>query len=282
MGALDFLTAADLRALVTEADCVDLLATALASGAVDPELDDPRLFSPAPRGEFLLMPGSSVQYTGVNVITIAPENPARGKPKIQGVYVLFGSDDLAPLKFEANSFLIYKVSSDGKQAITQSCSRLDSTTCSPSDAGIAFDIAGKELTFTESSKAPIGTTGCSLEQTQTWTALDATRSITIDINNVLTLVELTHLLLPAASMVTSVRPETSRGVVVMVATDDNGTTSPPGARMVRRASDSASCRDVSGSRTTIPTRRNPSMSSAAVCDPMANSMASRTSATDKP
>jgi ornithine cyclodeaminase len=97
MGALDFLTAADLRALVTEADCVDLLATALASGAVDPELDDPRLFSPAPRGEFLLMPGSSAQYTGVNVITIAPENPARGKPKIQGVYVLFGSDDLAPL-----------------------------------------------------------------------------------------------------------------------------------------------------------------------------------------
>ncbi|MFT3711441.1 MAG: hypothetical protein QM817_27725 [Archangium sp.] len=94
-----------------------------------------------------------------------------------------------PVPISDNTFLIYKVSGDGKQAVTQSCSRLDSTTCGPSDAGIVFDIAGKELTFTESSKAPIGTTGCSLQQTQTWTALDATRAITIDINNVLTLVD---------------------------------------------------------------------------------------------
>lgn len=94
-----------------------------------------------------------------------------------------------PVPISDNTFLIYKVSSDGKQAVTQSCSRLDSTTCTASDAGVVFDIAGKELTFTESSKSPIGTTGCSLQQTQTWTALDATRAITIDINNVLTLVD---------------------------------------------------------------------------------------------
>lgn len=88
-----------------------------------------------------------------------------------------------------NTFLIYKVSADGKKAATQACSRLDTATCTDSDAGVVFDVAGRELTFTESEKSPIGTTGCSLQQTQTWTALDATRTLTVDINNVLTLVD---------------------------------------------------------------------------------------------
>ncbi|MFT3661680.1 MAG: ornithine cyclodeaminase family protein [Gordonia sp. (in: high G+C Gram-positive bacteria)] len=96
MGTLDFLTADDLKALVTEADAVDFLYDALVSGRVDPENDDPRLFSPAPDGEFLLMPGRAADHSGVKLITVALGNPARGKPKIQGVYVLFDSDDLAP------------------------------------------------------------------------------------------------------------------------------------------------------------------------------------------
>lgn len=96
MATMDFLTAEDLAALATAADAVEFLYDALESGAVDPELDDPRLFSPAPGGEFLLMPGRGEEYSGVKVITLAPDNPARGKPKIQGVYVLVGSDDLAP------------------------------------------------------------------------------------------------------------------------------------------------------------------------------------------
>ena len=96
MGTLEFLTAAELQGLMIEADAVGFLHDALRSGAVDPEADDPRLFSPAPGGEFLLMPGRSAEYCGVKVITVAPDNPARGKPKIQGVYVLAGSDDLAP------------------------------------------------------------------------------------------------------------------------------------------------------------------------------------------
>lgn len=96
---------------------------------------------------------------------------------------------IAPVPISDNTFLIYKVSADGKQAVSQSCSRLDSSTCSPSDAGVVFEVAGRELTFTESDKAPIGTTGCSLQQTQTWTAIDATRALTVDIANVLTLVD---------------------------------------------------------------------------------------------
>lgn len=97
--------------------------------------------------------------------------------------------DITAVPISDNTFLIYKVNADGKQAVTQSCSRLDVATCSPSDAGVVFDVAGRELTFTESQKTAIGTTGCSLQQTQTWTALDADRSITVDIANVLTLVD---------------------------------------------------------------------------------------------
>lgn len=96
MTTLDFLTAEELTALLTEAEAVEVLYDALASGVVDPESDAPRLFSPAPGGEFLLMPGCGTEHSGVKVITVAPGNPRRGKPKIQGVYVLVGSDDLAP------------------------------------------------------------------------------------------------------------------------------------------------------------------------------------------
>lgn len=64
---------------------------------VDPEEDGPRLFSPAPGGEFLLMPARGRHYCGVKTLTVAPGNPARGLEKIQGVYVLFDSESLAPL-----------------------------------------------------------------------------------------------------------------------------------------------------------------------------------------
>lgn len=78
----------------------DVAITALENALltdVDPELDDPRLFSPAPGGEFLLMPSTSRRYSGLKALTVAPANPARGLDKIQGVYILFDSETLAPL-----------------------------------------------------------------------------------------------------------------------------------------------------------------------------------------
>lgn len=66
-------------------------------GGVDPENDSPRLFSPAPGGEFLLMPTSATPRSGLKVVTIAPDNPAKGLEKIQGLYMLFDSDSLSPI-----------------------------------------------------------------------------------------------------------------------------------------------------------------------------------------
>lgn len=96
MTAIPFLTGPDIAALATEADAVAVLADALTSGRVDPEDDGPRLFAPAPGGEFLIMPTGSPTWSGVKLVTVAPENPARGKPKIQGLYALVDSADLSP------------------------------------------------------------------------------------------------------------------------------------------------------------------------------------------
>ncbi len=97
MVSLPYLTGPDLAALATDADVVRIMERALRSGAVDPEGDGPRLFSSAPNGEFLMMPTTGATWSGVKLVSVAPENPARGKPKIQGVFTLFSSDDLAPV-----------------------------------------------------------------------------------------------------------------------------------------------------------------------------------------
>ncbi len=51
----------------------------------------------APGGELLLMPAADDGLTGVKIATIAPNNPARGLPRVQGVYVLFDSTTLTPV-----------------------------------------------------------------------------------------------------------------------------------------------------------------------------------------
>ncbi|MFO0598135.1 MAG: hypothetical protein U0228_22725 [Myxococcaceae bacterium] len=153
-------------------------------------------------GEFRLGAGARLLALGA-VCALAAACPGYSGPQAGATYfwqiktstVEFGACSDAtdfrmgidPIPLTDNTFLVYKVSNDGKKAVTQSCTRLDARTCIDSDAGVTFDIAGKELTFTESGKTPIGTTGCSLVQTQTWTAIDATRALTVDINNVLTL-----------------------------------------------------------------------------------------------
>lgn len=96
---------------------------------------------------------------------------------------------LTPLELTDNTFLIYKVSEDGKRAVTQDCTRLDTRTCTVSDGGVVFDVTGRELTFTQTTKSPVGQTGCSLQQTETWTLIDATRAMTLNLSNVLTLVD---------------------------------------------------------------------------------------------
>ena len=93
---LPYLDAAQLAELLTPTRAVAALEEALLGG-LDPELDSPRLFSPLDAGEFLLMPAQSAKYAGIKVATVAPENPAKGHPKIQGTYLLLDKATLTPL-----------------------------------------------------------------------------------------------------------------------------------------------------------------------------------------
>lgn len=92
---LDFLSATDISRLLSEPEAVASIGNALRR-TVEPEADQPRLFSPVNAGEFLLMPASSDDAVGLKVATISPDNPAQGFPKIQALYILFNDATLAP------------------------------------------------------------------------------------------------------------------------------------------------------------------------------------------
>lgn len=96
MTHLPYFDADAVRAALPFERAMAAIADGLRSG-IDPEDDGPRLFSPAPNGEFLLMPAQGREFTGLKALTVAPENPARGLEKIQGLYILYSSDTLAPV-----------------------------------------------------------------------------------------------------------------------------------------------------------------------------------------
>ena len=96
MSAPPFHDAATIARLLPPADAVDALAEAL-RGGLDPAADPPRSSVPAMAGELLLMPSAATGAAGVKLATVAPGNPARGLPRIQGVYALFDGETLAPL-----------------------------------------------------------------------------------------------------------------------------------------------------------------------------------------
>jgi ornithine cyclodeaminase len=53
-------------------------------------------------GQILLMPAEHGPYAGVKIVTIAPDNPAHGLPRINGIYVLFDAATLVPVaQFDA-------------------------------------------------------------------------------------------------------------------------------------------------------------------------------------
>lgn len=84
----------DARPTVQQA--VDAVRAALADG-LDPDEDPPRSVVPVPTGQFLLMPAFWDRFAGVKVASVAPDNPARGLPRIQGHYLLMDGPTLTPI-----------------------------------------------------------------------------------------------------------------------------------------------------------------------------------------
>jgi len=95
LSEIPILDAAAIAAALPPGEAVDALEAAL-RGGLDPEADPPRAAVGAEAGEVLLMPSSAPGAVGVKLVTVAPGNPDRGRPRIQGVYVLFDPETLAP------------------------------------------------------------------------------------------------------------------------------------------------------------------------------------------
>ncbi|MDA0632923.1 ornithine cyclodeaminase family protein [Nonomuraea sp. MCN248] len=96
MSGLPYLDAADVARLVPVARAVQLLEDALRAG-LDPERTPQRPVVALPAGQLLLMPAAAGRYAGVKAATVAPGNPARGLPRVQGTYLLYDGETLAPL-----------------------------------------------------------------------------------------------------------------------------------------------------------------------------------------
>jgi ornithine cyclodeaminase len=88
-----WISAAALAAALPYPAAVAAIADALAQPGNTP----PRQIVDTAAGQVLLMPAELGAYAGVKVVTIAPDNPSRGLPRINGVYVLFDGVTLVPL-----------------------------------------------------------------------------------------------------------------------------------------------------------------------------------------
>jgi ornithine cyclodeaminase/alanine dehydrogenase-like protein (mu-crystallin family) len=64
-------------------------------GGLDPATDPARVSVDLRNGQFLLMPSQTPAAVGVKVVTVAPDNPNRGLPRIQAAYLLFDQRTLA-------------------------------------------------------------------------------------------------------------------------------------------------------------------------------------------
>jgi ornithine cyclodeaminase/alanine dehydrogenase-like protein (mu-crystallin family) len=90
-----FLDAAAIARLLPLPDAIEALEDALGAG-LDPEADPPRAGVELAEGQLLLMPSAAGAHAGVKLVTVAPANPPRGLPRVQGAYVLFDGATLAP------------------------------------------------------------------------------------------------------------------------------------------------------------------------------------------
>jgi ornithine cyclodeaminase/alanine dehydrogenase-like protein (mu-crystallin family) len=85
---------ADAVAALGPAAAVQAITDALCAG-LDPSTDPTRTALGLTHGQFLLMPSQSPTAAGVKIVTIAPDNPARGLPRIEAAYLLFDHETLA-------------------------------------------------------------------------------------------------------------------------------------------------------------------------------------------
>ncbi|MEJ8633381.1 MULTISPECIES: ornithine cyclodeaminase family protein [Streptomyces] len=95
-GTIAFFDAHAVRTALPMASAIAALQHALRDG-LDPEADPARSVVPVEHGQLLLMPSHAARYAGVKIASVAPANPDRGLPRIQGSYLLLDAETLGPV-----------------------------------------------------------------------------------------------------------------------------------------------------------------------------------------
>lgn len=102
--ALPWISADQLSAHLSVERARELVVEALRSG-FDPADDPQRGVVPAGAGHLLLMPATIGDWVGTKVASVAPDNPARGLPRIQAVFLLMDAATLTPTALVEGSTL---------------------------------------------------------------------------------------------------------------------------------------------------------------------------------
>lgn len=89
-----FVDGTALRSLLSMSDAIDVLDQAFSTGL--PASPD-RAHLDVGGGDMLVMPSWSDSAAGVKLVTVAPGNPEKSLPLIQGIYALFKKPELTPV-----------------------------------------------------------------------------------------------------------------------------------------------------------------------------------------
>lgn len=89
-----FFDSVAVSAALSPVGAVRAITYALRDG-FDPATDVARTTAHTTAGHFLLMPSEVGDVAGVKVATVAPANPDRGLPRIQGTYLLYDAETLS-------------------------------------------------------------------------------------------------------------------------------------------------------------------------------------------
>jgi ornithine cyclodeaminase/alanine dehydrogenase-like protein (mu-crystallin family) len=94
--ALPYLYPAAVTEALPMVAAIDALESALAGG-LDSAADPARSSVDGGTGQLLMMPSAAGGRLAVKLVTVAPDDPGRALPRVQGVLVLFDPATLAPL-----------------------------------------------------------------------------------------------------------------------------------------------------------------------------------------
>ncbi|HIW91158.1 MAG TPA: ornithine cyclodeaminase family protein [Candidatus Corynebacterium avicola] len=88
--------AATVRSALSPTAAADAISTPFTNPAInfDPASDLPRRTAHTSHGHFLLGPSEVGTFAGVKVATVAPGNPALGRPRIDATYLLYDAESL--------------------------------------------------------------------------------------------------------------------------------------------------------------------------------------------